>query len=46
MFGETFVLLLVGIVWQYRLWSFQTSGTKLEGFLPKNHHTQTKFSNF
>ena len=22
--------------WQYRLWSFQMQGTKLEGFLPKN----------
>ena len=23
-------------LWQYRLWSFQTRGTKLERFLPKN----------
>jgi hypothetical protein len=22
-------------IWQYRLWSFQTRGTKLERFLPK-----------
>ena len=33
-------------VWQYRLWSFQTGGTKLEIFLPKNQHTQRKFLNF
>ena len=25
-------------VWQYGLWSFQTGGTKLERFLPKNQH--------
>ena len=24
---------------QYGLWSFQTEGTKLERFLPKNQHT-------
>ena len=33
-------------IWQYRLWSFQTGGTKLETFLPKNQHTQRKFLNF
>ena len=33
-------------VWQYRLWSFQMGGTKLERFLPKNKHTQRKLSNF
>ena len=33
-------------LWQYRLWSFQTGGTKLERFLPKNQHTQRKFLNF
>ena len=33
---------LVPIVWQYGLWSFQTGGTKLERFLPKNQHTQRK----
>jgi hypothetical protein len=27
------------ILWQYGLWSFQTGGTKLEIFLPKNKHT-------
>ena len=32
--------------WQYRLWSFQTGGTKLERFLPKNQHTQRKLLNF
>ena len=33
-------------VWQYKLWSFQMGGTKLEIFLPKNQHTQRKVSNF
>ena len=33
-------------VWQYGLWSFQTGGTKLERFLPKNQHSQRKFLNF
>ena len=33
-------------LWQYGLWSFQTGGTKLERFLPKNEHTQRKFLNF
>ena len=32
--------------WQYGLWSFQTRGTKLERFLPKNQHTQRKLLNF
>ena len=33
-------------LWQYGLWSFQTGGTKLERFLPKNQHAQRKFLNF
>ena len=33
-------------LWQYGLWSFQTEGTKLERFLPKNQHTQRKLLNF
>ena len=33
-------------VWQYGLWSFQTGGTKLERFLPKNQLTQRKLLNF
>ena len=33
-------------LWQYGLWSFQTGGTKLERFLPKNEHTQRKLLNF
>ena len=33
-------------LWQYRLWSFQTRGTKLERFLPKNQHTQRNLLNF
>ena len=31
---------------QYGLWSFQTEGPKLERFLPKNQHNQTKLLNF
>ena len=34
------------VLWQYGLWSFQTGGTKLERFLPKNRHTQRKLLNF
>ena len=34
------------VAWQYGLWSFQTGGTKLERFLPKNQHTQRKLLNF
>ena len=26
------------MLWQYRLWIFQTGGTKLERFLPKTQH--------
>ena len=33
-------------LWQYGLWSFQTGGTKVEKFLPKNQHTQRKLLNF
>ena len=33
-------------LWQYGLWRFQTGGTKLERFLPKNQHTQRKLLNF
>ena len=33
-------------IWQYRLWSFQAGGTKLERFLHKNQHTQRKLLNF
>ena len=34
-------------LWQYELWSFQTWGTyKIERFLPKNQHTQSKLLNF
>ena len=36
----------VSILWQYGLWSFQTGGTKLKIFLPKNKHTERKLSNF
>ena len=32
-------------LWQHRLWSFQTGGTKLERFLPKNQRTQRKLLN-
>ena len=33
-------------IWQYGLWSFQTGGTKLERFLPKNQHTERKLLQF
>jgi hypothetical protein len=33
-------------LWQYGWWSFQTGGTKLKRFLPKNQHTQRKLLNF
>ena len=33
-------------VCQYRLWSFQAGGTKLERFLPKDQHIQRKLLNF
>ena len=33
-------------LWQYGLQSFQTGDTKLERFLPKNQHTQSKLLNF
>ena len=33
-------------LWQYRLWSFQARGTKLERCLPKNQHTHRKLLNF
>ena len=38
--------LIWGRLWQYGLWNFQTGGTKLEIFLPKNQHTQRKLLNF
>ena len=38
--------LLLLVVWQYGLWSFQTRSTKLERFLTKNQHTQRKLLNF
>ena len=37
---------LISLEWQYGLWSFQTGGTKLESFLPKNQHTQRKLLSF
>ena len=33
-------------LWQYGLWRFQTLGTKLERFLPRNQRTQRKLLNF
>ena len=33
-------------VWQYGLWSFQTGGTKLGRFLPKNQHPQRKLLDY
>ena len=40
------VLVLCLTLWQYELWSFQTGGTKLARFLPKNQHAQRKLLNF
>jgi hypothetical protein len=34
------------LLWQYKLWSFQTGYIKLEIFLPKNQHTQRNFLTF
>ena len=34
------------VICQYGLWSFQTGGTKLERFLPKNEHTKKELLNF
>ena len=34
------------VLWQYRLWGFQTRDTKLGRFLPENQHTQRKLMNF
>ena len=33
-------------LWQYGLWSFQASCTKLEEFSPKNQHFQRKLLKF
>ena len=33
-------------LWQYESWSFQTRGTTLKRFLPKNQHSQRKLLNF
>jgi hypothetical protein len=41
-----FIFKEASLLWQYGLWSFQTGGTKLERFLPKNQHTQKKSLNF
>ena len=38
--------LVAPALWQYGLRSFQTGGTKLERFLPKNQHTLRKLLNF
>ena len=44
--GRVCVWCLSASVWQYGLWSFQAGGTKLERFLPKNQHTQSKLLDF
>ena len=43
--GEQLLMLIITL-WQYGLCSFQVGGTKLEGFFPKNQHTQRKLLNF
>ena len=40
------LLVIIYVLWQYGLWSFQPGGTKLERFLHKNQHTQRKLLNF
>ena len=48
-FGNPFVTpfrFKIAPVWQYGLWSFQTGGSKLERFLPKNQHAKRIFLNF
>ena len=40
------VKIVVCMLWQYRLWSFQGRDKKLERFLHKNQHTQRTFLNF
>ena len=34
------------ILWQYRLWSFQTGDIKVERFLPNNQHTKEEIIEF
>jgi hypothetical protein len=46
LFSNTIFLLQTSTLWQYESWSFQTGGTKLERFLPKNQHTRRKLFNF
>ena len=41
-----FITVVQYALWQYRLWSLQTGGKKLERFLPKNQHTQRELLNF
>ena len=36
----------VTTLWQYRFWSFEVGGTKLEISLLKNQHTQGKLMKF
>ena len=38
--------MLYYVLWQYELWSFQTGGTKLERFLPKNQYTKKEIIEF
>ena len=44
---RTKLLILLLVLWQYGLWSYQEGGTKLEKILAKNQqHTQRKLLNF
>ena len=43
---ESWSLSQLRSLWQYRMWSFQAGGTKLERFLHKNQQTKRKLLNF
>ena len=45
LFENASFVMYISTLWQYGLWSFQTGGTNLERFLPKNEHTQRKLLN-
>ena len=44
--GEVYKKISHCVLLQYGLWRFQTGGTKLENFLPKNQHACRKLLNF
>ena len=47
LFHRPKLLIILLLLWQYGLWSYQEGGTKLEKNLAKNQqHTQRKLLNF